>query len=161
LCKLEELKLEVVALNDTLTHALAHHPSLRRLHLVPDRVFPSTALATLLSQSPSITSLKFQPAGFINLALRLQDVQRNVHLFNTNLFEWCSDVDRSERAQLMYRLSARNHRLLHNWCCICVFLASYRANAHSPIRDSIVSIWKEEMRRFFVSDEWYVERWHG
>jgi hypothetical protein len=45
----------------------------------------------------------------------------------------------------------RNRRALHNWQCVCVLLASYRANAHSPIRDSILSLMRDVM--FFVDLE--------
>jgi hypothetical protein len=51
----------------------------------------------------------------------------------------------------------RNRCLLHNWQCICVLLASYRANVHSPIRDSILCVMPSVMD-FLVLDEWAVER---
>jgi hypothetical protein len=38
-----------------------------------------------------------------------------------------------------------------------VLLASYRANVHSPIRDSMLSLMMDVMS-FLVPDEWYVER---
>jgi hypothetical protein len=61
--------------------------------------------------------------------------------------------------QLKYKYESRNRRLLHNWRCICVLLASYRANVHSPIRDSMLSLMMDVMS-FLVPDEWYVERRH-
>lgn len=148
-----------MSLTDDLAHAFARHPSLTRLNLffytTPD---PSVALTALVSSSKTISSLTIQPSGYSDALVPLQCMQRNVHLLETNLFDWCFGVaSRSERQQLKYKHASRNRRLLHNWQCICVLLASYRANAKSRFRDSMLSLMVDVMS-FLVPDEWYVER---
>lgn len=73
----------------------------------------------------------------------------NVHLLDTDLL--CADP------VLQYKYATRNLRLLHNWQCICVLFASYRANAHSSICDSILSLVPEVMG-FLVPEDWAVVR---
>jgi hypothetical protein len=99
----------------------------------------------------------FEQRGRSSDSASRECVQSNVYLLNTNLLNYCPGMGFVQRAQLKHRHEARNRRLLHNWQSICVLLASYRANAHSPIRDSILSLMRD-VTSFLVPDEWYVER---
>jgi hypothetical protein len=155
---LQDLRLEFSLLNARLAHSLAQHPSLSSLSLRLTRITRSTALTSIISESRFISSftLEFDYSSR-PVSVPLECLQRNVHLLNTNLFDYCDEIDVTQRPQLQHRYESRNHRLLHNWRCICVLLASYRANAHSRIRDSMLSLMVDVMS-FLVPDEWYVER---
>jgi hypothetical protein len=119
---LEDLELSVSVFTDSLTDALATHPSLSHLLLNFSSDAPDS-VCTLLSESSSISAL------FSNrTAVSLECLQRNVHLLNTNLFARFNDMTYNECKQLKYNDEARNRRLLHNWQCVCLLLASYRAN---------------------------------
>jgi hypothetical protein len=117
-----------------------------------------SAFATILSESKSISTFTFE-FGYLSFPVTapLEALTRNVHLLNTNLFYYCNGINGDEQDQLQYQHEARNRRLLHNWQCICVLLASYRANVRSPIRDSILSL-VMDVTSFLVPDEWYVLR---
>jgi hypothetical protein len=151
---LEDLTISVSALTVALAHSLAHHPSLTRLTLRPESL-DVTPLATLVSESKSISSLTVLCVQ--SVAVPHECLRSNVHLLDTNLFDARYDLDDAKRRQVKHKHEARNRRLLHNWQCICVLLASYRANAHSPIRDSMLSLMVDVMS-FLVPDEWCVER---
>jgi hypothetical protein len=156
LLKLENLDLQVSFLAIGLARALAHHHCLSSLSmcLAVTGIAETSAVATLLSESKSISSLKFP---FCCVHVPLKCLQGNVHILDTNLFFGCTSLEVTERKQLQRLHEARNRRLLHNWQCISVLLASYRANAHSPIRDSMLSLMMDVMS-FLVPDEWCVER---
>lgn len=119
-----------IRIRDTEAEPLARLPSLTSLD-IRENLLSNTTLATLLSRSPSLSHLKIHDAFAWephpdSVALQ-KFLHANVHLTETNLDGATPYL-------------ARNRRLLHNWQCICVLLASYRANAHSPIRDSILSL---------------------
>lgn len=133
---LEELHLQISALTEDIALSLAHHPSLTRLSLTVDFLPASTALTTIITESKSVSSFTIALAFGGRLQnMSLEHLQRNVHLLDTNLFDWCHGIGSGECERMKY---TRNRPLLHNWQCICVLLASYRANMHSPIRDSMV-----------------------
>jgi hypothetical protein len=147
--------LELPFLTPSIGHSLAHHPSLACLKL---SLCFNLDVSDLVSESTSISTLTIYPKGRVEAPLNL--LQRNEHLLNTNLWDCSEDLERTsplEREQLKHQHEARNRRLLHNWQCICVLLASYRANHASVIRDSMLSLMTDVMS-FLVPDEWYVER---
>jgi hypothetical protein len=148
---LVDLTLGVYTLTTSLAHAIAQHSSLACLTLRPDTIEPS-ALAILLSESKSISSLSVLSGRHV--AVPFEYLQRNVHLL-THQFEAMTNIDSVEYRRMKYKHESRNHRLLHNWRCICVLLASYRANVHSPIRDSMLSLMMDVMCR---SGMWNFER---
>jgi hypothetical protein len=155
---LEKLDLHLSLLTVDLARALAHHPSLSSLFLTATSIEDSSALSAILSTSKSISLFSFQLVNRYGIRIPLKYMQHNVHLLATDVFGLCDmDSDYVKGLQMKYKHEARNRRLLHNWQCICVLLASYRANKHSPIRDSVLSLMMDVMH-FLVPDEWYVER---
>jgi hypothetical protein len=86
---LEDLTLEVPFLTDALAHSLARHSSLSSLDLSVFREADSSAAATLISESKSISSLTLFPS---NITVPRECVQRNVHLLDTNAFRSCPDL---------------------------------------------------------------------
>jgi hypothetical protein len=162
---LQDFSIPIEALTERLARSLALHPSLSRLHFHEECTLSeanldydnlSTAFSLIYS-SKFISSLTLEHSYLMERFLRLDNLQGAVHLLETNLFELCVDVNDANRELLKYQHEARNRRLLHNWCCICVLLASYRANRASVIRDSMLSLVSEVMD-FLVPEDWEVVR---
>jgi hypothetical protein len=154
---LTSLTLDSVQLTETLAHALAQHPFLSTLIII-NSPFPNLRpLFTLLSSS-SLTDVSLESCQSFDAEQCLRTFaalgHTNVHLLNV--------IVGGGRAPLLthsqiYAYTSRNRRLLHNWQCICVLLASYRANHLSSIRDSMLSLLHDVMQ-FLVPEEWTVQR---
>jgi hypothetical protein len=118
--------------------SVAHLPPfLTRLSLSECKISESAAAALLRSE---IQSLHLKPALPASKVM-CDALHENTKVIDTNIVE-----DPVCTACIM-----RNRRSLHNWRCVCVLLASYRANCHSPIRDSILSP-MQDVTKFFGFD---------
>jgi hypothetical protein len=126
--------------------AFDHHPLLSTLRIERSTT-TDEAICALLSSS-SLTSLHFPTTNSIHSDTCSSALQRNTRLLDTDLFP-------SEHHLAGSKYLSRNRRLLHNWQCICVLLASYRANHASVIRHSMLSLLHDVMS-FLVSDDWQV-----
>lgn len=84
-------------------------------------------ICALVSPNTNLLQLKVTPDWDPNLEWT-EHIQCALTLLREDLFASFS------------QLTSRNRRLLHNWQCISLLLASYRANVHSPIRDSIITL---------------------
>jgi hypothetical protein len=143
---LTRLALYNVHLPDFFGTSFAVHPLLSRLNLHCSTTV--NAVQSLIIRSSSLSEIY----AFVDRRPILRYLQNNTHILRTNLF-----LSANEGEQ--WRHEARNRRLLHNWQCISVLLASYRANEHSVIRDSILSLMTDIMC-FLLPDDWYIERRH-
>jgi hypothetical protein len=151
------LRVPVLALR--VAHAIAHHPSISCL-ILGFASADDKALSTIVSESTSITVLEFMPSYFCSnrprSLPRLTPAQLAVNPHITSIDPRLI-VDTPKANKQADRILMRNLRVRHNWQCICVLLASYRANAHSLIRDSILPL-VCEVSDFLVSDDEEVDR---
>jgi hypothetical protein len=94
--------------------------------MYPDKGLIGNKLFAALRQSTSLLNIVVDPSN--EPARYPLELQKYVQFLNV-------------ASQVMLR----NRRVLHNWQCVCVLLASYRANVCSPIRDSMLSLMREVM----------------
>lgn len=167
LVSLEELHLSGLRLrlSSRVTAAIATIPSLRTFLL--ECPLPILALRSLLTHPTlhtlHITSVDISPSNEWSSEPNTRtgrverDICNNTTLlsFSVGLPEFCPPAI---PAQLLSRICTRNRRQLHQWQCITLLLASYRANRASRIRDSILSL-LPDITQFLVEDDMQVWRW--
>jgi hypothetical protein len=149
---LTTLHLISVNLPGTFGSAFAEYPHLSTLYLDHCGGLSDSSLATLFLLSSSLTNITVEtgmsdPHEFDTL---LPYLPHNTHILDTNLFPPSAHKQQHQH-------ESRNRRLLHNWQCSCVLLASYRANEASVIRDSMLSLMHDVMS-FLVPADWEVVR---
>jgi hypothetical protein len=143
---LSTLELDNVHVSDACAVAIGNHQCLSALRMHECCLSP-LALRTIVVSSSSLSTLDVRPMIAAYEPVLREALHQNVHILHV---VWALEIFGCRNPHV-----SRNMRLLHNWRCICLLLASYRANARSPIRDSILSLVRDIMH-FLVPDDWYV-----
>jgi hypothetical protein len=116
---------------------LVRHPNLRTLRLI-DCELDEKMICTLL-ESTSLTALGIGETIASRAGIPL-DTFHSALLRNHTLihikFAWLSAEEHTE----VIKIITRNQHLLHHWQCVVFLVTSYRANKHSPIRDSVLTL---------------------
>jgi hypothetical protein len=151
---LESVQFSFLPLSFPAVRALVRNPTITNLNFKYCDIDSKSTLA-LLADSQSLAHLRlvFNADDIIPTDAFLSCLQKNAQLLTIDLVTSSAfRIPPPLLSRFCARLAWRNRRLLHNWQCICVLLASYRANAHSAIRDSMLSLVHDVMS-FLVPDD--------